>query len=350
MSSKTFKHIIFTLALLFSALSVGYSQFSIPDKVKGNVQLMPTAPLKTESTPFGLINDAYLRDLKRKERLKRNYLEMKHSLYFTQTSYNTNWASGGDNSFNGRVNSYIKHSFTNNDQKVNLVTEWDAAFGLGEKDDKLWKNEDRFKINTAFNYKLYGKLYYNVNADFRSQFANGYNQVDDTLRVSGFMAPATLNLALGLNYKLDDKRNITVSPLSGNLLFVRDQRLADLGSFGVEKGKRIRPNVGAMVRIQWTQPIFKDKSATAILSYRVDAQGFYDYKNVPTLNVQNWVDLTVFRYFSMNFFCNVIFDDQIPRLKEAATETTPAIYRSSFWQFSEVLGFGITYTFKNREK
>lgn len=338
--------------LLMTAMFVGwgssiYGQYSIPDQTKAQVKLAPQQSQKVEKTPFEIVNDALLRDRRRQWRKEHNYLEIKNSIQFTQFAYNQNWASGGDNTFNGRITSYLKHSYTN--KKLNINTEWDAAYGLSNKDKKPWKTEDQFKINTSFNYQIIGKLYYNFNVDFRSQFANGFNSVDDMTLVSQFLSPATLNLAIGLNYKFDDKRNIVFSPLSGNMLFVKNKYLSEQGAFGVEKGKKFKPNVGMLLRVQWTQSVLKDKqTGKDIITYRADGQGFYDYKNVPTLDLQQWIDISVLKYLSLNFNCRLIFDDQISRIKEPATATTPAVMRSGFWQFSEVLGIGVSYKFANK--
>lgn len=336
------------IAMLVVRIDSLYGQYTIPNSPNAEIKLAPLKPERIESTPFEIVNDALLRNKKRQWRKDHNYFEVKNSLQLTQFAYNKNWASGGENTFNGRVTSYLKHSYTN--KKLNVTTEWDAAFGLGTKENRAWVTEDNFKINTSVNYLMIGKFYYNLNIDFRSQFANGYSSVEDELPVSHFLAPATLNLAVGFNYKLDDKRNILFSPVSGNMLFVNDRRLAEAGSFGALNGKKVTPNIGMLLRVQWTQPIWKDKkSGTEIIKYRVDGQGFYNYKNVPKLDLQQWIDVTVFKYLSINFNCRLIFDDQISRIKEEATETTPAVMRSSFWQFSEVLGIGLTYTFANKE-
>ena len=117
----------------------------------------------------------------------------------------------------------------------------------------------------------------------------------------------------------------------------------------MEKGKKFKPNVGMLLRVQWTQSVLKDKqTGKDIITYRADGQGFYDYKNVPTLDLQQWIDISVLKYLSLNFNCRLIFDDQISRIKEPATATTPAVMRSGFWQFSEVLGIGVSYKFANK--
>ncbi len=339
---------VLCLVVLLVGRAEVYGQYTIPDQTEAKVKFTPQHESKVTKTPFEIVNDALLRNRKREWRKEHNYFEFKNSVQFTQFAYNRNWASGGENTFNGRLTSYLKHSYTN--KKLNISTEWDAAYGLSNKDKRPWKTEDQFKINTSFNYQMVGKLFYNFNVDFRSQFANGYNSVDDELPVSQFLAPATLNLAVGFNYKFDDKRNVMFAPVSGNMLFVNNQRLADEGAFGVDPGKKFKPNIGMLLRVQWTQVILKDKANDKnIIVYRADGQGFYNYKDTPTLDLQQWLDISVFKYLSVNFNCRLIFDNQISRIKEPATDTKPAVMRSGFWQFSEVLGVGLTYKFANKE-
>ncbi|MEG1634702.1 MAG: DUF3078 domain-containing protein [Rikenellaceae bacterium] len=313
-----------------------YSQYNIFNQTEARSKsVTPLDTLKKKQSQFVTVNDAYLRNQAKSRRREQNYFEMSNSLLFTQFGYK-NWSKGGENTFNGRVTSYLKHIYRHD--RFDVTTTWDAAYAMGLRDSVLWKTEDRFRINTALNYRINKHLFYNLNFDLSSQFANGYKNKKDERPASHIFAPATMNLGVGMNYKLDDKRSITLSPVSGNVLLVLDEYLSEQGAFGVEKGKKTKTQFGAFLNIQWLQPLIKSKQdqKSPILSYRTSLQSFWDYKTNPDMTWQSWLDFKVYKYFNVNFNCTLIFNDKVKTDGD------------SFWQFSEVLGIGVTYTFKNK--
>lgn len=327
---------IIILILSLTITQSAYCQFNIYNEIDARSKsITPLDTLKKKQSQFITVNDAYIRNQAKQRRKERNYLEMSNSLLFSQFGYK-NWAKGGENTFNGRVTSYIKHIYKQD--RFDVTTMWDAAYAMGLRDSVLWKTEDRFRINTAINYRINKHFFYNLNFDLSSQFANGYKNKKDTIPSSHLFAPATMNLGIGMNYKLDDKRSITLSPVSGNVLFVLDDHLSSIGAFGVEKGERTKTQFGMFLNVQWLQPLIKNKAdeKNPILAYRTTIQSFWDYKSNPDLNWQSWLDFKVYKYFNVNFNCTLIFNDKV--------ETEG----KSFWQFSEVLGLGVTYTFKNK--
>lgn len=328
---------IITLVLLGLLITQSaYSQYNILNEIEARSKsITPLDTLKKKQTQFVTVNDAYLRNQERNRRKEQNYFEMSNSLLFTQFGYK-NWAKGGENTFNGRVTSFLKHIYRHD--RFDVTTIWDAAYAMGLRDSVLWKTEDKFRINTALNYRINKHFFYNLNFDLNSQFANSYKNKNDEHVSSRFFAPATMNLGIGMNYKLDDKRSITLSPVSGNVLFVLDDYLSEQGALGVEKGERTKTQFGMFLNVQWLQPIVKNKNdeKNPILAYRTTIQSFWDYRTNPDLNWQSWLDFKVYKYFNVNFNCTLIFNDKV--------ETDG----KSFWQFNEVLGMGVTYTFKNK--
>ncbi len=328
------KIVIIAVICLFVSVKSSFAQYNIVQDVPNN-SINIKSPLKVESSSsqFFMLNDAYLRNRDKMIMRERNSIEFTSSLLFSQYSYH-NWAKGGENTFNGKAVLNGKHIYKVNN--FDITTQLDAAYAMGLRDSVMWKTEDRFRINTALNYQINKNFFYNFNIDVTSQFAKGYKNKDATEPSSMFFAPGTINVGLGFNYKLDKDRSITISPVSGNVLFVRDQRLADAGAFGVEKGKKYKPQIGTFINILWKQPIIKDKTtAENILTYRVSVQSFWNYKQTPDLSWQSWLDFTVYKYFSVNLNWTLLFDDQVKRNEDG-----------TFWQFSEVLGVGVTYKFK----
>ncbi len=324
---------LLTFCLLLCAILFSgdlYGQFTVEES--SNAKSITTKP-QVKVTPrydIDATNEALLKKQRRDEFNRKHYLEFNSGLVLNQTSF-SNWASGGDNSFNGRASLYARHVYK--ERNVTNDTYINAAYGLGENTGKLWKTEDRIEINNALGYKMVNKWDYSMNVNFLSQFANGFASVTDSLPISKFLAPATINVALGFSYTKDNKCKIQLMPISGNLVVVNDQRLSDLGLYGVTPGEKIKSNVGAYVNVIWETPLVKD-----LLTYRTLASSFYDYKTTPNLKWQSWFSMKVVKYLSIELYCNVIFDDKV---------ITP---NGGFWQLNETLGLGVSYSFKNRDK
>lgn len=345
-------YIYLLILTFFSVLpSLSHAQYTIPDNTKKEVQVNPVSNVEIshDTTGLKLNNYAYERYKKAQERKRKNSFILTNSLTTNQTGYK-NWAAGGTNYISLSLRSLLDHSYTSDDKKFYVRTTWDLRFGMTTKEyqdkndvtkKKFAKNEDLILFTNNFNYKLSGKIFYDFNTSITTQFANTYAHVDDELPVSKFFAPATVNIGLGLSYKLDDNRMITVSPISGNMLFVNDKRLSDLGSFGVEPGKKILPNVGMNIKVNWLQPIVRDKNTKAvILSYKVLADMFYDYKTLPVLNWNNTINFVIFKYLTLNLNWTLKYDSRVEPQEGCKTH----------WQFNDILSIGVAYTFNNRAK
>ena len=328
------KRLTIAIISLLMCAQTSFAQYNIVQDVPTN-SITVEPKLNAERLPprYTILNDAYLRNRNKMIRQERNSFEVKGSLLFSQYAY-SNWAKGGENTFNGKALLVGKHVYKINN--IDITTQFDAAYAMGLRDSVMWKTEDRFRVNTALNFEINEHFFYNFNVDVTSQFAKGYSNKDAEEASSKFFAPGKINIGLGFNYKLDKDRSITVSPVSGNILVVNDKRLADEGAFGVDKGKKVKPQVGTFINVLWKQPLVKDKvTQKDVLTYRVSLQSFWNYKQTPDLTWQSWFDFNVYKYFNINFNCTLIFDDQVERGDNG-----------SFWQFSEVLGVGVTYTFK----
>lgn len=349
------KHtLLFFFIILTAAICTtekGYAQFSIDNETKATSKKTEIEMVMPSIPPYRVETEAWLNELQRRKRYSNNYFETNNSLYFTQFGY-VNWQSGGENTYNGRAQTQNKYIYRY--KKVVFDSYFNAAYGLGvkegevngEKRKTLWKTEDYFELNATINYKLYGKWSYSLGINLASQFSKGYSDVSKTNYVSTFFAPATFKPYFGISYTYDDKRKITIAPISGNLVFVLDDSLAFAGAYGVKPGmilengdripgKRMKATVGGYVNIQWEQNITRD----GMLKWKTNFQTFFDYRTVPNMSWENWIDLSVYKFFSVNFYAKLYFDDKIPRP-----------LNGSFWQFRETLGFGIAYKFQNKEK
>lgn len=285
---------------------------------------------------------------------KRWLIQGSGSLQFTQASF-TNWSAGGENSLglvawvNFKANyKKGKHVWGNN---------IDLGYGFnlqGNGSDAVYnKTNDKIELTTAYGYELHKnkKWYLTGLANFRTQFSNGYNPPDDSTVVSTFMAPGYLIAGLGITYAPVSWFNIYLSPGSGRFTFVNDQKLADAGDFGVEKGywnsdstlytngKTMRGEFGPYMRAGLNADLSKNINLTSTLEL------FTDYlKDFGNIDV-NWsvlLSLKVNKWLAASVQTQLIYDNDIMII----TDKTDQPEGGPRTQFKELLGVGLTYKFK----
>jgi len=286
----------------------------------------------------------------------------------------SNWAAGGINSlgfnslFNGVAN-YRKDKVAWDNQLI-------LAYGLlnqGFATSDAWvKTDDRLDLTSKYGRKMSDKLYYAALLNFQTQFTQGFatgadGRMDRSNRISNFMAPGRLLLALGLDYKPTPELSIFFSPITYRGIFVYDQLLADQGAFGVEKavydtagtlitpGANIRNEFGAYLRVNYEKK-FNDKfTYTSILEL------FSNYLDKPQNIDVNWQNIAAWKMnknFSLTFMWQALYDDNTTVFKTrditvpvseddptGPTMTTKESYASKGLQLRSVLTVGFVQNF-----
>ncbi len=145
-----------------------------------------------------------------------------------------NWASGGDNSLSGKA--AIDYDLTYQRRKFTFDHGGNMAFGLvGYTDHRIEKTDDKIELLIAFSHQTSKNWSLTALTTLKTQFADGYKYPDDSTLISSFFAPAYLTISFGFNYKPDKTFQLFLSPLSGKMTFVKNQRLANIGAYGVKK-------------------------------------------------------------------------------------------------------------------
>jgi hypothetical protein len=273
----------------------------------------------------------------------------------TQTSF-VNWAAGGRNN----VSALCFFEATANYQKNALKWQNELKFALGGlryidstgKKEGLQKTDDRIDLSSTFGYEFKKTWFYTVTAGFRTQSLNGFSFPNDSVRISTFMAPAYVNLSIGIEYAPKEYFNMYISPLAGKMTIVNDEVLANAGAFGVEKavlntdgsvltaGKRIRNEFGAYFRVKFQKEIMKN------IEMKTRVELFSNYLNNPEnidVNAENIFAFKVNKWFSASLQWNLQYDDDIA-IRDSKGNTGPRT------QFKSVLGLGISYTLANKAK
>lgn len=255
-------------------------------------------------------------------------------LNLSQTSL-TNWAGGGENSVAGNLylNGDLKYSKDRWDWTNNLVLEYGLT---NTKTNGTQKSTDRIEFSTKLGLKATDKWFYSAMADFKSQFAKGYNYPNKDKYISRFMAPAFSNIALGMDFKPNDRFSLFLSPISGKLTFVTDDTLSVKGAFGVDPGDKFKAELGAYVKAQIEQKIMENVTAKSDLNLFTaynDSFGNIDIE---------WnllISMKINKYLNASINTSLKYDDDIKYVdKEGKT-------RGARVQFKEILGVGVGVTF-----
>jgi len=253
----------------------------------------------------------------------------------------SNWAAGGENSVSGNALLKLSADYDNG------TTSWDndltLGFGLTKQGDELArKSDDQINLSSKFGYKASKKWRYSALLGFTTQFAEGYENPgdEDRTRISNFMAPGYLNLALGMDYKPGKNLSLFISPVTGKVTFVLDTMLANKGAFGVDPGQAVRGEFGAYIKFAYKREILKH----VLLDTKIDL--FSNYLNHPERVDVNWDLLLTFKvneYISATLMTQLIYDHDIKFDPDPSDDIEE--YTEDRVQFKELLGLGLTYTF-----
>jgi hypothetical protein len=270
------------------------------------------------------------------------------TLNMAQTSL-TNWASGGQNSvsLNGLFSGYA------NFKKGKSA--WDNSLDLGYgllkqgKDEDFRKTDDKIDFVSKYGQEAFGKFYYSALMSFKTQFSPGYNLPDKTNKISDFMAPAYLMLALGLDYKPNPYFSAFLAPVTGKFTFVTEKSLSDAGAFGVEPGKTSRSEIGGYFRAVYSRADFKGEFLKNV-GFTTKLDLFSNYSNNPQNIDVNWETQTILKvnkFLNVSFITQLIYDDDImvpfDENNSGIIETGEGI--KSLAQFKEILGVGFSIKF-----
>jgi hypothetical protein len=272
-------------------------------------------------------------------------------LNFTQVSL-SNWAAGGQNSISGIA---LFNYYANYNKGKNI---WDNTIDLGygmtqNGDADPIKSEDKIDLSSKYGRYAFKHWYYSAMLGFKSQFTPGYNYPNDSVKISNFMAPAYITVALGMDYKPNDNFSLFIAPLTGRIIIVNDKDLADAGAYGVDPaeyndlgektkdGDMMRNEFGALLRALYKKDILEN------VNLQTKLELFSNYIDEPQNVDVNWevlLSMKVNKYITATLATQLLYDDNtivtIDKnddgiIDEAGPRT----------QFKEVLGVGFSYKF-----
>ena len=248
----------------------------------------------------------------------------------------TNWAAGGQNSLAWTTTFGLDANYAKDKWKWNNLVR--LGYGLSQiGDQELNKTDDRILLNTNLGYEINGPWYVTFNANFRTQFTDGYNSPNDSVKISTFMAPGYLVAGFGIQYKPNEFFSAMVNPISNKSTFVMDDLLSQQGAYGVDSLSNVNAEFGAFVSIAFKKEIIKNVTLGTLYTM------FADYKDLSVWDI-NWdlvLDFKINNFLAANITTNLIYDQDI---KIPLDDGVPDTYGPRV-QFRQALGIGLTANF-----
>ena len=321
-----------------------------PELVRYNETLLPKAPkevvVETDPSATELQVEAQKIDGEKFKPLDRREVKMHNwlhtfvgSLHGTQAYISNNWYQGGENNLNLLADVQWD---VNLNQK--LHPKWlfnnTLHYRLGiatAKGDSLRSysiNEDNFQFNSQLGYKAIKNWYYSATLIFKTQLLNNYVTNTHDLAAS-FLSSGELNVGLGMTYDYKDKDgykmfNLSIAPLSYNLKICHDIIKLDPTKFGIDAGHHTKHSFGSTVEAKFEWKI------TPSISWKTRLYAFTDYNYVQG-DWENTFTFSVSSHLSTQIFTHLRYDKSRPWNKD---------WR--YWQFKEILSFGLTYRFATK--
>lgn len=269
----------------------------------------------------------------------------------TQSSF-FNWSAGGRNNIS--LLSFIESSanYAKNDLKwsndLGIALGGIQYIGIGSPKE-IQKSDDKIDFATNFGLKMKKDWYYSILGSFKTQFLDGFSFPNDSVRVSSFMAPGYVTLALGLDFSPNDNFTLLISPIASKMTFVGVSDLADAGAYGVDAaeldalgnvitaGKKFRGEFGAYIKMRYNKELAKNilmKSKLELFSNYLDNPDNID------INADIIFNFKVNSWFSASLNWTLLYDDDI-QITDVKGNVGPRT------QFKSILGVGVSYTMKN---
>jgi hypothetical protein len=262
-------------------------------------------------------------------------------LNFSQVAL-SNWAGGGQNTIAGTS---LVSLFANYKKgKKAWDNSLDLAYGITSLDDgPYFKSDDRIELNSKYGQQLKedSKWYYGALLNFRSQFAEGFASVGDTVAISKFMSPGYLTFALGFDYKPSDNFSVFLSPVSSKTTFVMDNDLSAIGAYGVDSNSNVRFELGGLIQAKYQKDIMEN------VNLKTQLQLFSNYLDRPENIDVFWetlISMKVNKYITASISTTLIYDHDVDIAVDRNNDgindgVGPRL------QFKEAFNLGFSYKF-----
>lgn len=241
-----------------------------------------------------------------------------------QSSF-SNWQAGGQNNFAGNIGFNYDFNYKNGDW--NWDNKWIVSYGLTKiKGADTQKTDDRIELNSLLGKKAIGQWFYSAFFNFKTQMDSGLDTETSTIKTSHFFSPAFFQLGPGMLWKKSDNLKVNFAPATSKLIIVHDHFTEFGSSFGVEKGKTSRYELGAAINGYYKFNLMENVSVENLLN--LYSNYLEDPQNVD-IDYQLNIVMKINKSLSTNFAFQTIYDDNAFR----------------GFQTKQIIGLGVNYGF-----
>lgn len=258
-------------------------------------------------------------------RRERNTFEVEGSFQTSALQFE-NWTAGGDNTFSGLATLFIHHRYKRNRFTHDLSV--NARYGINYIDKTPFKNVDEVKISEVMSWDIRNSWSYSATLNFRTQLSDGFASRTDQTLISALLSPGFYDISVGFTYAPNGAPyKVTLSPISGNMITMLDERLYMQGLNGVSAGEKVYSAIGPSINASFDKHFFKN-----IVRYRSTLYAFTNLTSAPTCRWDNWIDFNLSKYLSVKLYGVVYY------LRSASPKAQ--------YQYSATLG--LSYKFRNK--
>lgn len=328
--------LIFAFIFLFT-VPQAFGQFTIYPKVDMDSIAVPDLKARMLENPeqylhpFEYKTEAMRRAERIELRRKRNLFTLEVSVNATMSQY-ANWSKGSNNTFEGL--STLKMNYSHKRDKFGLSIKFDSRLGMGVLDSITYKKDDWFEFKTDVSWDISKSWKYSGGVTWTSQYMKGYESPTNKTLKSDFMAPGTIKIGLGFNFKPPGSGlDIDIYPLTGELLFVLNDELSEKGKHGVDKGSHFKPKIGPSINANYRKKFAKD-----VLEWESTLRAFNNFRTKPNVTWSNKLDIRALKFLTTSLYCMTKYiPDEMPEGKEDRI------------QVNYSMGIGISYKFQSRK-
>ncbi len=252
------------------------------------------------------------------------YSEMEAAL---GQGYQSNWASGGENSLSLLTNLRLYLNYNKNKTSWENFIHYRLGF-LRSGSEDIRKNEDRLEFNSKLGQNAFKHWYYTAQLNILTQVFNSYEYPSDSEKklVANFMSPGYYTLSIGIDYKPSENFSLYLSPIAGKWTWMRDTTGIDPTRYGVDAGKKSKGDAGARVELRNKFPLAK------IMEIRNELIMFSSYYNSKQSFTGDWkvqIDFKINYFMRASVYANLVYDENY----------------SDKLQFKETLNLGVNFRF-----
>lgn len=260
----------------------------------------------------------------------------------------SNWTKGGENNLTILTELKGFADYNNKERRITSNNFARIRYGIIQtKEYGIRKNVDLFETSSKINTKAFGKFDFSGYLLFKTTIAKGYKYPNDSIPVSKFMNPGTVNIGFGLDYKPNRNTSINMAPLSYKGTFVLDTANIVASRYGIEAGRKSKNEPGGSCMITYNWQVAKNLRIDNVLHL------FSNYIRKPQNIDIDW-EMTI--RAKLNWFTDLtinshlIFDDDTKTV-DYDKKGNPILgedgqpKKTARVQFKDILGFTLIFRF-----